>query len=255
MTGSVRQVKPGAGIDFVYFDVGGTLLDPYPSVGGVYRRAGLPFGLEASEDEIERAFRVVWRNRTEHTPFDPNTGLHAQGRADADRTTAWWRALVYEVFQKLGWQPPQRTQSACFQAFFEAFERPESWRVYPDVLPTLDALAARGIGAGILSNWDYRLPALLSALSLAHRFSWTLISAFEGLAKPDPAFFELALARVGLPANRVAYVGDRESLDLLPALALGMDAYLIDRPGRGDRTLRAPEHAGRIITSLSTVIP
>ncbi len=254
MTGSVRQVKPGAGIDFVYFDVGGTLLDPYPSVGGVYRRAGRPFGLSASEETIERAFRAVWRNRTEHTQFDPNTGLHAQGRADVEKTTAWWRALVYEVFQKLGWQPEERVRSACFQAFFEAFERPESWQVYPDVLPTLDKLKARGIGAGVLSNWDYRLPALLTALSLDRRFSPTLISAFEGVAKPDPAFFERALDRVGLPANRVAYVGDRESLDLLPALALGMDAYLINRPGRGERTLRA-EHAERMITDLSSVIP
>ena len=241
MTGSLRQVKPAPQIELVYFDAGGTLLDPYPSVGAVYQRAGAPFGLTASADALQGAFKRVWRGYTEVALDDP----YRMGR-DVQSTRDWWRGLVFEVFRVLDWQPEPNVQEACFDAFFAAFERPEAWRVYDDVLPTLKALADRGVGAGLLSNWDYRLPKLLEDLDLRGRFSPELISAFEGLAKPDPAFFRLAVERSGLPPHKIAYVGDRRSLDLVPALEVGMDAYLIQRGG-------APEE--RTITRLTSMVP
>jgi putative hydrolase of the HAD superfamily len=48
------------------------------------------------------------------------------------------------------------------------------------------------------------------------------LSAVVGRAKPDPAFFTMALAAWGLPADRVAYVGDRPDNDVAPARALGL---------------------------------
>jgi FMN phosphatase YigB (HAD superfamily) len=43
-----------------------------------------------------------------------------------------------------------------------------------------------------------------------------------GLEKPDPKFFRLALDAWHLPAERVAYVGDRPDIDVAPARALGL---------------------------------
>src|SRR5207253_960528 len=51
-------------IRFVYFDAGGTLIAPDPSVGAVYARAGAPHGLAASGPAMEDAFRQRWPGYT-----------------------------------------------------------------------------------------------------------------------------------------------------------------------------------------------
>jgi putative hydrolase of the HAD superfamily len=50
-------------------------------------------------------------------------------------------------------------------------------------------------------------------------------SAVVGLAKPDPAIFELAAARLGVPLRELVHVGDSESADV--AGAHGAGAYAI----------------------------
>jgi len=46
-----------------------------------------------------------------------------------------------------------------------------------------------------------------------------------GLKKPDPKLFGLALERLKLPAESVAFVGDSFERDILPAKALGMQTF------------------------------
>ncbi|MCK6544596.1 HAD-IA family hydrolase [Myxococcota bacterium] len=223
---------------FVFFDAGGTLLEAHPSVGAVYARAGRAHGLTASADALDAAFKQAW-------------GVHVarEGREvldmgrDEPSTRAWWRALVDRVFDDVGFD---RDRDACFTAFFDAFASTDAWRVFDDTRPTLEALRARGIGAGVLSNWDYRLPVLLDALALTPYFDPILVSSIVGMSKPDPAFFVHAAERVGRAPSEIVYVGDHVDLDLEPALAIGMRAYLIDRRGR---------HAGdRVITSLAALL-
>jgi putative hydrolase of the HAD superfamily len=111
------------------------------------------------------------------------------------------------------------------------------------VLPTLEALRARGVRCGVLSNWDYRLRTLLATFDLTNHFDPILISAELGLAKPDPQIFTLACTRAGTIPAETLYIGDDPTLDLHPALSAGLCAYLIDRTGA---------HAGpRAITSLT----
>lgn len=228
-----------AGVEFVYLDVGGTLIDPYPSVGDVYARAGRPYGLEASPEALQAAFAEVW------------TGARAAegGRLmtfgqDEPRTHAFWRGLVHDVLAAVGFEGDR---DACAAAFFAAFEEAEAWRVYPDVAPLLDGLEARGRRAGVLSNWDFRLPPLLETLGLRARLDPLVVSCFEGVAKPDPALYARAAERVGVEPARILYVGDHLDLDLEPALEVGFDAYLIDRAGA-----RAP--APRVVRSLTDLL-
>lgn len=49
----------------------------------------------------------------------------------------------------------------------------------------------------------------------------------EVVGKPSPAFFRSALELLGLPAGRVAMVGDQMDSDVLPAQALGMAGVLV----------------------------
>ena len=80
-------------------------------------------------------------------------------------------------------------------------------------------------------------------------FDVRVISGVEGVEKPDPRIFRLALDRTGVEPREAAYVGDSVSFDVEPAASLGMLAILIDRRGR------FPDHRGPRITSLDELPP
>jgi len=97
------------------------------------------------------------------------------------------------------------------------------------------ALQARrdaGLRLGVISNYEAWLEDLLLDLELTSLLSVRVVSGIEGVEKPDPAIFHLALQRVGLPASDVVYVGDVPDFDIDPAAAVGMFPVLIDRQGR-----------------------
>jgi putative hydrolase of the HAD superfamily len=82
---------------------------------------------------------------------------------------------------------------------------------------------AAGIRVGLLSNsWGTDMyPRDL----LDEHFEVQVISGEVGLRKPDPAIYELALDRMGLPAEQIAFVDDLGG-NLGPAERLGMRAVL-----------------------------
>ena len=91
----------------------------------------------------------------------------------------------------------------------------------PDEAMVAGVLAARraGIRTAMLSNsWgkDRYDRAQLEAL-----FDAWVISGEVGLRKPDPAIYELAAERLGLPASACVFVDDLPG-NLKPACALGM---------------------------------
>jgi REG-2-like HAD superfamily hydrolase len=178
-------------------------------------------------ERLQRAFRSVWIERTtgEQTIFTMGV--------DQESTQAWWRDLVFEVLNRVGFDGDRE---ACFQSFFTAFEQEASWHVYDDVLPTVEALRARGIGRGIVSNWDHRLVPLLDRLDLSRHFDPIVVSSTERVAKPDVAFYLLAAERAGMSPERILSVGDRRDLDLEPAKKAGFHAVLLDRTGETDAT-------------------
>ena len=211
-------------IRFVYFDVAGTMIAPHPSVGDVYAAAGQPHGLHVAPADLDAAFRRAWHEWTK-----PDRGGPMSAVADADATWRWWRGLVFAVLDDVGFDRPRES---VFEACYNAFATADAWRVYPDVRPTLDEFSARGMRLGVLSNWDHRLPPLLERLDLAKYFEIQIVSALEGVEKPDPRIFTRALKRAGVAVDETLYVGDHVHLDLDPARALGIHAYLIDRHQR-----------------------
>lgn len=83
----------------------------------------------------------------------------------------------------------------------------------------VEAARRGGVRTGMISNsWATRHydPDLVARL-----FDASVISGEEGIRKPDPAIYELALARLGLPAERCVFVDDLPG-NLKPARALGM---------------------------------
>ena len=52
-------------------------------------------------------------------------------------------------------------------------------------------------------------------------------SVDAGHLKPHPALFEMAMKAGGAPAERCVVIGNKETNDIGPALALGMRAILV----------------------------
>jgi len=201
----------------VFFDVGGTLIHPWPSVGAVYARVGEQFGVHADEGAMERAFRSAWKEskRGELTTSDKE----------------WWRALVQRA------APGAR--AGYFEALYEAFSQPDAWRIFPDVFDTLADCRARGLHVGVISNWDERLRPLLRRLGLAPQFDSLTISCDVGAEKPSTAIFQAALAAAAVQPDQSLHVGDSAEEDVLGAQAAGMSALLVrqDRASDLDRVL------------------
>src|SRR5207244_998039 len=101
-----------------------------------------------------------------------------------------------------------------------------NYALFDDVIPALEALRAAGLRLGIVSNFEEWLERLLVHLGVTRFFEVRVISGLEGIEKPDPAIFRLAMERAGVTPAESAYVGDNPELDVEPAAAAGMSAIL-----------------------------
>ncbi|MBD3390554.1 MAG: HAD-IA family hydrolase [Chitinivibrionales bacterium] len=221
----------------VFFDVGGTLIEPRPRVGDVYAREGRRFGLDVDGETMHRAFRAAFaRREREAALITPNMERE------------WWRDLVAAVMAQFG---PLSDFDACFDALYAYFAMPEAWFVFPDVFPALASLRARGLALGIVSNWDSRLVSLCDGLGLSPYMQAMAISSLVGHAKPSPKIFRNALATLGVSAAEAIHVGDSVDMDYRGAAGAGIDAVIIDRHGDirapGVRTVASLDMLGRYL--------
>ena len=121
-------------------------------------------------------------------------------------------------------------------ALFEAFSDPAGYRLFDDVRPALDELAARGIKLGVVSNFEPWLEDILDLQGIGDRFAAVAISGKLGVAKPDPEIFKVALTEAGADPEATVHVGDQPVNDVAAARAVGITPVLIDRYARHPET-------------------
>jgi HAD superfamily hydrolase (TIGR01549 family) len=103
------------------------------------------------------------------------------------------------------------------------------WEYVPDdVVPALEALRARGLRLVVVSNANGTLRAHMDRLDLTRRFDIVLDSADEGVEKPDPRFFQIALERSGAARETTIHVGDLYYVDVMGARGAGLRGVLLD---------------------------
>jgi putative hydrolase of the HAD superfamily len=117
---------------------------------------------------------------------------------------------------------------------------------FPDTVPALRELRARGVKLVAASNWDISLHEQLAATGLTPLLDGALSSAEVGAPKPDPELFTRALALAGVRPEEALHVGDDVEADVGGAVAAGLEPVLIDRDG----SLTAPPGV-RVIASLA----
>ena len=109
----------------------------------------------------------------------------------------------------------------AYEVFFEARLQVD---LFDDALPALTALAAR-YPLVALSNGN----ADVNRMGLGHFFSASLSAERLGFGKPDARIFEAAALAVGVQAHEVLHIGDDAALDVLGALASGMQTVWVNR--------------------------
>ena len=80
----------------------------------------------------------------------------------------------------------------------------------------------KGFRLGVIANQSAGTADRLCNHGWRGEFSICVSSTEEGLRKPDPAIFRLALDRAGCRADQAVMIGDRLDTDIAPAKAIGM---------------------------------
>jgi REG-2-like HAD superfamily hydrolase len=212
------------------FDAGATLFRERSSRAAIYAEVARRHGLRFEEAAVAAAMQAV----------------HAELPREIDGafrySRPWFERFIVEVFGKLGARPlPPELPAELFARWRSA----ATFRLFDDVVPTLDELGRRGLALAVLSNWSDTLPELLEGLGIAGRFRAVVVSSIERLEKPDPALFGRALARLGAAPEETLHVGDRPREDVEGAQSARIAAVLLDRDGAH------PEFRGARIASLA----
>jgi putative hydrolase of the HAD superfamily len=132
-------------------------------------------------------------------------------------------ALVFGYFGVPG------DHGALTSTFLEAFWTEDNWVVFPEVHEAIAEMRRRGLKVGVLSNAPTNLPEFLERLELAPHLDFAVVSAVEGVKKPDRRIFEAALARAGVEPGEALHVGDMYVEDILGGGAAGIRTLLMER--------------------------
>jgi len=207
-------------ISCILFDFGGTL----DSDGGhwldrtflVYAQIGLG---KIDKSLIKQAF--YWAD--EQALRDP--GMRTSPYRDMMRRHLGWQ------FQKLGLKDPVKETEAV-TSFVRSAER-----VLHRNRKTLETLRHADYRMGVVSNSYGNMETLCREFGYNALMNVIIDSAVEGVSKPDPKIYALALERLKAPAHQVLMVGDNFDRDILPAKALGMKTAWLT----GDQKRECPD--------------
>ncbi len=143
---------PGLGeIDAVFFDVGNTLLKPYPSLEAVCREVMARFGIDPSDEELTRGIIAADRYYEERYWSDDSFW------ANETDASAMWSSLYEKMLEEADLDGDRHLIG---RAIYDHFGDGDRWRTYDDVIPVFERLRSEGLRLALVSNWDARLAKL-----------------------------------------------------------------------------------------------
>jgi FMN phosphatase YigB (HAD superfamily) len=202
-------------------DAGFTLLSPRPTLVDALSGVLTPDGRPITEDDLRKAWedsdRWFWDEY--HRP-DNDTWT------DDGRIEDYWRRYHSVLLGRIGVEARREVLDRILASQFSS----DAWELFPDVEPMLaEVREGDGPVIGIVSDWGSNLRPIIAALGLERFIDFVLPSGAVGVAKPDPAFFRLALDRAGVRSDEALMVGDSYRADVRGAWRAGMDAVWLDR--------------------------
>ena len=200
-------------IQTVFLDAGGVLVWPnWARVSDTLERhgVGVPAArLAAAEPRAKKRL---------------DTGDTIQATNDQQRGWTYFNLVLEEAGVALS------DATAAALAELNAYHQQANlWESAPDeVRPALASLRTHGLRLVVVSNANGRLHHLLDRIGLLDAFDHVFDSHHEGVEKPDPRYFEIALSRSGAAAETTIHVGDLYHVDVVGARAAGITPVLFD---------------------------
>lgn len=231
----------------VVFDLDGTLLDhdgaELAALSKLYPT--LPTGDGASRRWLAFPdFAAAW-----HESAERGWQRYVQGELSFAEQRAWrvQQAMATQDESGGGCQPlTEQAVSAIFDNYLALYE--ESWHLYPDTIPCLQALAAYPLG--VITNGDSdQQRQKLERTGLAEHISSVVVSGDTGIAKPQREIFDRSAEELGLQPNELLFIGDNPHADVRGALQAGWHAVWLNRTGSKQ------EVQALTVTALSDVPP
>ena len=200
-------------LDTLFLDAGGVLVFPnWARVSDTLGRHGLAASTQALAAAEPRA------------KFDIDQGVRTGQATDTQRM---W--LFMELVFKNAGVPPGPASDAAVRELHDYHAAHNLWEHVPaDVVPALERLSALGLKLVVVSNANGVLHRMFDRVGLTQYFHCICDSCVEGVEKPDPRFFQVALERSGAAAGSTMHVGDLYYVDVAGARASGIQPMLID---------------------------
>lgn len=235
----------------ILFDLGGTLLyfnANWPALVDTANRQLMAYLQQAGYKLDEETFLSEFRTRVEEYYIQRDTEF-------VEYTTAHiLRTLLMDLGNP---EPPAQVLEPALRSLYAVSQ--EHWICEPDAIATLDALQARGLRMGVVSNAsdDADVQTLVDNAGLRGYFDFVLSSAACGIRKPNPRIFHMALKPWNLQPAQAAMVGDTLGADILGARNAGLFSIWITR--RADKAANR-DHLDTIqpdatIDSLAGLLP
>jgi putative hydrolase of the HAD superfamily len=203
-------------LETVFLDAGGVLV--YPNWTRI-SRALAERGVRVDPDTLARAEPFAKKQIDDRTTISSTT--------DAGRGWLYFNL----IFERAGVPLTAAVEEAL--AELHAYHQTSNlWELVPtSVVPSLTALRQRGLKLTVVSNANGKLRLLFDRLRLAGCVDCLLDSHDEGVEKPDPRYFEIALARSGASRETTIHVGDLYHVDVVGARNAGLRGVLLDEAG------------------------
>lgn len=217
------QDTEGKNIDIVFFDAGETIIHPHPSFPELFAIVCGRHDFDVRAKDVES---VQERLAPHLIDLAEDTGVTQPSLNEQD-SLRFWTFLYRRFLEEL-----DIDDEGLPRELYKTFSDSTSYKIFDDVLPALSALEERGYRLGLISNFEGWLENILVEQELGESFDVSVISGLEGVEKPDPQIYRLAIERAGVEPGRAVHVGDSVAMDVIPATEVGIKAVLLDRVGR-----------------------
>ncbi|WP_202873131.1 HAD family hydrolase [Kribbella capetownensis] len=196
---------------------------------------GVLFDLDGTlvEQESAAAAAVVdWA--AEHGITDPDVSARWAAVSDRHYMRYQRRELTFaeqrrnRVREFLGVDVSDEHADELFQGYLQRYEA--GWTLFDDAVPALRRVRAAGLATVVFTNGNTDHQRFkLGRFGLSDEIDVLISSEMLPAGKPDPRAFLHALDLLQLTPSEALMVGDSLEKDVRGALAVGIDAVLVDR--------------------------
>jgi putative hydrolase of the HAD superfamily len=218
----------------VIFDLYGTLVENYPSSEG----------------------NKVLKQAAEVLSAPPADFISLWFKAYGDRQIGvlkTYQDCYTHICQQLGVKPTKKQLDSAYNIRFALTQR-ELMSYREGAVEVLQHLKDNSYKTGLVSNCSMETTRIWPGTLLAPLIDVPVFSSIEGVMKPDPHLFRIALERLSVASEACLYIADGMSQELTTASILGMCAVRVEAPHNSEYEHDREDWHGPTISSLKEVL-